>query len=545
MAWPTGAVSRANMDQGTDSPASARAQFDEAIDKLNTMIAHTEPVRKSGDSMTGDLLVDSIRVRIGKAGSGTGGNVQLVDDAGTLRFHAGILGTVGNRAYAVYDAVAAAQRLIVAEAGQVSAPVSLMGGSATALGTDAKVSARVDSAADVTMRWFQGGVQEYWAGLANGDNTWYLGGGGGLTGKLVGLTNTGDLKLLQSAPRLVHRTGGQDVGEVAFGTAGGRGTVTIRTRTTAGAGDIAVVEATQASLRLKSADGTCAIDMAVDAPGRLTFLAGGSVYFGSSISLYPGTDNAFSCGQSGGRWSAVWAANGTIQTSDPRLKTDVRACDLGLSLVRRLEPIRFRWIEGGRSAERVEDGFDEVEVEVDETQLVDIEVPVCEAVEVEAPELRIERIDGRPVVRQVKTKRIEQRPVGDWVEVLDERGHPVMRQVPAPTKRNPKATRLEPVRHFVPRTRIEQREQTVRVKKIERQPRYKTVEHSVPGKRTHYGFDAAQVKAALDAVGCQDFGGYVVGEDGTLSLRPDQFIPVLVRAVQELAARVEQLEGKK
>ncbi|CDF81963.1 hypothetical protein PKB_0586 [Pseudomonas knackmussii B13] len=46
---------------------------------------------------------------------------------------------------------------------------------------------------------------------------------------------------------------------------------------------------------------------------------------GVSLNLFaPNSDNAVACGWALGRWSAVYAANGTIQTSDQREKTPVR-----------------------------------------------------------------------------------------------------------------------------------------------------------------------------------------------------------------------------
>jgi hypothetical protein len=45
--------------------------------------------------------------------------------------------------------------------------------------------------------------------------------------------------------------------------------------------------------------------------------------------LYPVTDNAISCGRSGGRWTTVWAANGTIQTSSVEGKRDITPLDPG------------------------------------------------------------------------------------------------------------------------------------------------------------------------------------------------------------------------
>lgn len=62
--------------------------------------------------------------------------------------------------------------------------------------------------------------------------------------------------------------------------------------------------------------------------------------------LRPATDNTSSLGASGARWSAVWSATGTIQTSDIRHKSAVTESDLGLDFIRLLHPVRFQW-KGG------------------------------------------------------------------------------------------------------------------------------------------------------------------------------------------------------
>jgi len=147
--------------------------------------------------------------------------------------------------------------------------------------------------------------------------------------------------------------------------------------------------------------------------------ASGGVSF--SAPPRPATDNATALGASGARWSAVWSATGTIQTSDARQKTDIEPSDLGLDFILALEPVRYRWIVGG-----IEDHFER------------------------------------------------------------------------------------------------------------------------PGRRTHYGLIAQQVKTALDAADCADFSGYVQADpdepDSHLGLRYDAFIAPLIAAVQELTARVEALE---
>jgi hypothetical protein len=62
---------------------------------------------------------------------------------------------------------------------------------------------------------------------------------------------------------------------------------------------------------------------------------------------------------------------------------------------------------------------------------------------------------------------------------------------------------------------------------------------SVPGKRTHWGFDAGQIRDAFGKLG-RDFGGYVRSDDGLDNLRPDQLIPVLWKRVQELSTTIAE-----
>lgn len=68
------------------------------------------------------------------------------------------------------------------------------------------------------------------------------------------------------------------------------------------------------------------------------------------------------------------------------------------------------------------------------------------------------------------------------------------------------------------------------------------IQTKVPGVRTHYGLIAQEVKEAIDAAGIEDFGGWLEQEDETQALRYEQFISPLIKAVQELTARVKYLE---
>lgn len=217
--------------------------------------------------------------------------------------------------------------------------------------------------------------------------------------------------------------------------------------------------------------------------------------------IYPHVDNAYTVGRAGLRPSSVWAANGTIQTSDGNLKTDVVDSDLGLEFVKGLRPVSYRFIIGGNSIEEVDDGYEEIEQQVmeitDQTEIIQ----------------ELKEIDGvNKYVRSYVTNQVE-RPVFDQIEVVDENGN-YLETISLP--------RME-------RVKVPKKSQKVT---------------SVEGKRTHYGFIAQEVKALLDQLGIKDFGGYIEGEDGTLGLRYEQFIPPIVNALHQISERIDALEKK-
>jgi hypothetical protein len=188
---------------------------------------------------------------------------------------------------------------------------------------------------------------------------------------------------------------------------------------------------------------------------RQRWIAGGSTTFYHATSnllidtngnFYPVTDNAVSCGASGFRWTAVWAANGTIQTSDPRTKTDIQDSALGLDFINKLRPVSYKFKVGGN------------------------------------------RCVGEKTIKEAEH---------------DENGNLIRAAVTEKI--------IEPV----------------------------------PGKRTHYGLLTDNVKQALGNV---DFGGYIKTNpddpNSEEALRYDEFISPLIKAVQELSARVVELENK-
>lgn len=86
--------------------------------------------------------------------------------------------------------------------------------------------------------------------------------------------------------------------------------------------------------------------------------------------LIPDGDNALSLGRPGRRWGAVFAANGTIQTSDMRLKKDVEPLSYGLKQVLPLCPITFNWKDNSNTQRKV--GFSAQEMQALMPELVSV-----------------------------------------------------------------------------------------------------------------------------------------------------------------------------
>ncbi|MEP7258306.1 MAG: tail fiber domain-containing protein [Flavitalea sp.] len=63
----------------------------------------------------------------------------------------------------------------------------------------------------------------------------------------------------------------------------------------------------------------------------------------STLGVFPGQDIAYALGSTSKRWTEVWSANGTIQTSDIRLKKNIHPLALGLKEVMAMQPVSYDW----------------------------------------------------------------------------------------------------------------------------------------------------------------------------------------------------------
>lgn len=64
-------------------------------------------------------------------------------------------------------------------------------------------------------------------------------------------------------------------------------------------------------------------------------------------------DGNYDLGTSANRWNTVYATNGTINTSDARLKTNIHDLEYGLDQVMAMQPVRYNWKEKPNSDNKI------------------------------------------------------------------------------------------------------------------------------------------------------------------------------------------------
>ena len=59
--------------------------------------------------------------------------------------------------------------------------------------------------------------------------------------------------------------------------------------------------------------------------------------------MSPTVNSIYSIGTSASRWTEVWAVNGTVQTSDARLKKNIQPLEYGIKETMQLQPVSYNW----------------------------------------------------------------------------------------------------------------------------------------------------------------------------------------------------------
>ncbi|MGI4750165.1 MAG: tail fiber domain-containing protein [Janthinobacterium lividum] len=105
------------------------------------------------------------------------------------------------------------------------------------------------------------------------------------------------------------------------------------------------------------------IDFYTSSNNRMTIMNGGNIGIGTTTPGYkltvagvvaPTIDNTYSLGGgTSNRWTTVYATNGVVQSSDRRLKTNIKDLNYGLKEVLALQPVSYNWKEKPNSDPRI------------------------------------------------------------------------------------------------------------------------------------------------------------------------------------------------
>lgn len=257
----------------------------------------------------------------------------------------------------------------------------------------------------------------------------------------------------------------------------------------------------------------------------------------------PYANNAYSIGTSTYRASVIYAATGTINTSDAREKTVTGSlANIAIPLLEAIDPVLFTWNVGGADVEP--DGFDRVKTGNWIEKQTAIEAPrtrwvVADGVAVQ--EAYTETIMVTEYGDPVPCVDAAGNPVMEWTQVLDDKGDPLFEEVPGYTDDGTPCLKKRAVKE------LRQLFKAVPIM-IEEEidvPRYREVTRA--GVRQHAGVLAQNVKAALDAQGV-DFGVWGLDDASNPNsrqwIRPDQLTYVLWEALKQTRAELVQLKAQ-
>lgn len=96
--------------------------------------------------------------------------------------------------------------------------------------------------------------------------------------------------------------------------------------------------------------------------GSIEYLVDGESILGSSVSFVPLNDGFDTLGTSLNRWDALYAVNGTIQTSDATLKQDIIAINYGLEEIMKLKPVTYKWKNNRRGTTIIPEDLKEIKI---------------------------------------------------------------------------------------------------------------------------------------------------------------------------------------
>ncbi|RXR20923.1 tail fiber domain-containing protein [Flavobacterium amnicola] len=96
--------------------------------------------------------------------------------------------------------------------------------------------------------------------------------------------------------------------------------------------------------------------------GTIEYIQDGVDEFNIYCPLSPITNNSINAGSGTKRWTAVYAATGTINTSDRRDKENIQPLRYGINEIMKMEPVSFKWKKENESGFEIPDAEKETKL---------------------------------------------------------------------------------------------------------------------------------------------------------------------------------------
>lgn len=257
-----------------------------------------------------------------------------------------------------------------------------------------------------------------------------------------------------------------------------------------------------AVLRLSASNiGNSSSHFHINQTGQITIGAETAIHkLGVQGDIGPTIDDAYDLGKSNYRFDDIYATNATIQTSDIRMKKDIKKCEYGIDFLKEIEAISYRWIEK------------EEEKRIEKRQKMQKIKKVIIGTDVEIR-------DGKHFI---VSKEYE-------TEVLV----PVVIKHPLYTESGEFAVNEEGEKIYFSEPIFEE------IEIVDR--------NATNPKRIHFGFPAQQVLEVLEKRGIptSDFAPLTYdSESDRYGIRYGEFIPILVNALKEIDAENTVLKSR-
>lgn len=207
---------------------------------------------------------------------------------------------------------------------------------------------------DIKIKYSKNGTNKYITGYDAGIDEFVWSGTNFVSNRMMYLNSSGYLGIgVQSAGRELHVHDGSSSGSYMQFTNTTTGSSSTSVGTTVGQSgdDFIIWNYEPGDIRIRTNNSE-----------RMRIEAGGDIGIGTTSPhtkltvadhITPSVNNTYSLGTTTYRWNTVYATNGTINTSDRRLKTNIRELEYGLDEVLSLKAKSFNWKESPNEQQKL------------------------------------------------------------------------------------------------------------------------------------------------------------------------------------------------